>query len=78
MRVKPDIISEEMIGAHVFHRDEAGYLIDPDEWNEVVAEHLAAEEGVELHSEHLKIFEFKPCTLIQREQVTGHIKQKQS
>ena len=58
MRTRPDVISKEMIKGCTIHRDEAGYLIDPEEWNKAVAEHFAKEEGIVLQQEHFAIIEF--------------------
>jgi len=33
-------------------RDEEGYLVNPDEWNESIAETLASEEQLTLNDEH--------------------------
>jgi tRNA 2-thiouridine synthesizing protein E len=38
--------------------DDQGFLMDPDRWNERVAEKLARNEGVELGAEHRKVLEF--------------------
>ncbi|MFN2348585.1 MAG: TusE/DsrC/DsvC family sulfur relay protein [Thioalkalivibrio sp.] len=38
--------------------DEEGYLIDPEAWDDQVAETLARQEGVELGSEHRKVLDF--------------------
>ena len=58
MRTRPDVISTEMIDGLTVHRDEAGYLIDPEEWSKAVAEHFAREEGIVLQQEHFAILEF--------------------
>jgi len=38
--------------------DEEGYLVDPNDWNEVVAEELAQQENLALTEEHWKVFGF--------------------
>jgi len=47
-----------MVDGLEIRRDEAGYLIDPDTWNDAVADMLAAEEGIALDPEHRDILEF--------------------
>jgi TusE/DsrC/DsvC family sulfur relay protein len=39
-------------------RDEEGYLIDPNEWDEAVAEELAGREGIDLTQEHWDVIRF--------------------
>ncbi len=43
-----------------FHvaRDTEGYLIDPTDWNELVATQLAAEEGIELNEAYWPLLRF--------------------
>lgn len=38
--------------------DDEGYLIDPGDWDEEVAEQIARREGVELTDDHWKIIRF--------------------
>jgi TusE/DsrC/DsvC family sulfur relay protein len=38
--------------------DEEGYLINPTDWNEAVAEELAQQEDLTLTEEHWKVFGF--------------------
>ncbi len=38
--------------------DAEGYLIEPDDWNEGVAEQLAASEGIKLSEEHWQVLRF--------------------
>lgn len=38
--------------------DDEGYLIDPDTWDGLAAEQLAAEEGIELSDEHWQVLGF--------------------
>jgi TusE/DsrC/DsvC family sulfur relay protein len=46
------------LGGKTVPLDEEGYLIDPADWEEGVAEHLAREEGIELSGEHWQIIRF--------------------
>lgn len=39
-------------------RDAEGYLVNPEDWNEVLAEALAREENIELSREHWEILRF--------------------
>jgi tRNA 2-thiouridine synthesizing protein E len=39
-------------------RDNDGYLLDPDQWDESVAEMLARETGLALHEDHWRILHF--------------------
>jgi TusE/DsrC/DsvC family sulfur relay protein len=39
-------------------RDTEGYLIDADDWNEVVASELAHEEGISLNDEYWRVLNF--------------------
>ncbi len=43
-----------------FHvaRDTEGYLIDPTDWNELIAAQLAAEEGIELNEAYWPLLRF--------------------
>lgn len=47
-------------------RDADGYLFEPEQWNEEVAELLAAETGLELSSEHWRIMRFMRAFAEQR------------
>ena len=38
--------------------DNGGCLVEPGEWNEVIAENPAKEEGLELAAEHWQIIKF--------------------
>lgn len=38
--------------------DEEGYLVEPAEWNEAVAEHLARAENVKLTEDHWDVIRF--------------------
>jgi len=43
---------------HQLQIDSEGYLVDPDSWDKVVAEQLAAGEQVELEKEHWQVIDF--------------------
>ncbi|MGM0594245.1 MAG: TusE/DsrC/DsvC family sulfur relay protein [Pseudomonadota bacterium] len=43
---------------HEITTDSEGYLIDPEEWDEAVAEQLAGREGIALSDEHWKVLRF--------------------
>jgi len=58
MRTLPDKISSVEIGGQQIFRDEAGYLIDPDDWTQEVAERLAEEESVDLSEDHWAVLRF--------------------
>lgn len=38
--------------------DEEGYLLEPDDWNEPIAEELARQENLALTDEHRKVLRF--------------------
>ena len=40
------------------HLDDEGYLIEPAEWNEAVAEHLAQVENIKLTHDHWDVIRF--------------------
>ncbi len=58
MRTLPDTIVEQRIGEFLVRRDEAGYLVNPEDWSAVVAEFIAEEEGVDLSEEHWAVLDF--------------------
>lgn len=58
MRTRPDVITTTHIGTTKIRRDEAGYLIDPDEWDAEVASHIGAEESIKLTPEILEIIRY--------------------
>ena len=58
MRTRPDIISILEVGNLKIQRDEAGYLVDPSEWNADVAEAIALEENIVLTDEHWAVLKF--------------------
>lgn len=47
-----------MTTATQLERDNEGYLIDPEQWNEAVARELAEEEGLELDETYLAVLNF--------------------
>lgn len=58
MRTLPDVVTEEMVGDQLIRRDEAGYLVDSDDWNDEIAIKFAAEEGVTLGDDHWAVLRF--------------------
>ena len=58
MRTLPEKISEELIDGRTICRDEAGYLMEPDDWSCKIAEKFAEEEGICLGKEHLVVLAF--------------------
>jgi tRNA 2-thiouridine synthesizing protein E len=47
-----------MITEMQLERDNEGYLLDPEEWNESVARELAEEEGLKLDETYLTVLQF--------------------
>lgn len=43
---------------HQLQIDGEGYLVNPESWDQTVAEQLAAEEHVELEKEHWQVIDF--------------------
>jgi len=41
-----------------YERDNEGYIVDPEDWNEAIAEELAAEESLELTEDYWPILHF--------------------
>ncbi len=58
MRTLPGKITTSQIGNHTVERDEAGFLLDPQDWDEEVAKYIASEENIELSDEHWSIIHF--------------------
>lgn len=56
LRVEKAIVPE--MSADAFETDEEGYLVNPDEWTEAVAEDLARREGIVLTDEHWAVLRF--------------------
>lgn len=48
-------------------RDDEGYLIDPEQWSEALAEEIAAGEGLELGAEHWKVIAFMRARYAERQ-----------
>jgi TusE/DsrC/DsvC family sulfur relay protein len=46
------------LGGHTVHVDAEGFLTDPDEWDEDLAQTLAAQIGVDLTEDHWKVIRF--------------------
>lgn len=58
MRTRPDTLSQMTVGDEQITVDEQGYLIDPEEWNERVAEEFARRLGVKLTDAHWAVVRF--------------------
>jgi tRNA 2-thiouridine synthesizing protein E len=58
MRTRPDKLGEIIVDDKRVAVDEQGFLVDPDEWNERVAETMAQALGVELTDEHWAVVRF--------------------
>ncbi len=58
MRTLSEKISMLEIGGRKIPRDEAGFLMEPVDWDRDVAKFIAAEENIELNSEHWDIIKF--------------------
>ncbi len=53
-----DVFTKFRVGDRVIERDEPGYLVDPEDWDEEVALVIAGEEGVEMDEERWEIIRF--------------------
>jgi len=49
--------------------DAEGFLLNPDDWNEAIAEELARDEGIELTEEHWKVIRFMRQDFKERGQI---------
>ncbi len=58
MRTLPDKISELELPSGKVNVDEAGYITNPDLWTRDFAEHVAANDGIELTPDHWEIIDF--------------------
>jgi TusE/DsrC/DsvC family sulfur relay protein len=58
MRTRPDTLSQMAVGDDQITVDEQGFLIDPDDWNERVAEEFARRLGVTLTDAHWAVVRF--------------------
>jgi len=58
MRALPETISETQIGNRSIRRDEAGFLMDPDDWDQAVCAFIADEENIVLSKGHMAVIEF--------------------
>lgn len=58
MRTRPDTLSQMTVGDEQITVDEQGFLIDPDEWNERVAEDFAGRLGIKLTDAHWAVLRF--------------------
>lgn len=46
------------VNGHIVETDDQGYLVDPEEWDDAVAETLAGEAGIKLNDEHKDVMRF--------------------
>ena len=53
-----DVFTDFKVGDRIIERDEPGYLVDPQDWDEEVAQVIAKEEGVELDEERWEIIRY--------------------
>ncbi len=58
MRALPEKIEETQIGSRKVSRDEAGFLMEPDEWDQEVAQFIADEENLVLGDDHWAVIQF--------------------
>ncbi len=58
MRALPEELRNEVINGRPIVRDQAGYLVDPEMWDEEVARQFAQEEDIVLNDEHWAIIRF--------------------
>lgn len=58
MRTRPDKLTTLSVGDQLISVDEQGFLIDPEDWNEAIAEELARRLGVELTQAHWAVLWF--------------------
>ncbi len=58
MRTRPDTLSKITVGDEQITVDEQGFLIEPEDWNEHVAEELASRQGIKLTDAHWAVLRF--------------------
>lgn len=58
MRTRPDVIDTIAIAGQAVHLDEHGFLIDPQEWSDAVAEAIARKLEVGLTDDHWAVIRF--------------------
>ena len=58
MRLRTDTLSEFQVGKRSVLRDESGFLVKPDDWDETIAAIIASEEGIKLNDDHWAIIYF--------------------
>ncbi|HHI81837.1 MAG TPA: TusE/DsrC/DsvC family sulfur relay protein [Rhizobiales bacterium] len=58
MRTLPGKVTILKVGGRSIRRDEAGFLLDPEDWDEDVARVIAEEENITLQDEHWAIINF--------------------
>jgi tRNA 2-thiouridine synthesizing protein E len=52
MRTRPDTITELQVGGRSVAIDEQGFLVDPDDWDDELANALAAQMNLKLTEDH--------------------------
>ena len=58
MRSLPGKVKVSQIGSRSIRRDEAGFLLDIEDWDKEVADFIAAEENVEMKDAHWQVIDF--------------------
>jgi TusE/DsrC/DsvC family sulfur relay protein len=58
MKLRTDTLSEFKVGERSILRDESGFLVNPDDWEENIARIFASEEDIELNDDHWAIIYF--------------------
>ena len=58
MRTRPDVIGTVQLPSGRVSVDEAGYLIDPDDWSREFAERIADQEGIVPEALHWQVMSF--------------------
>ncbi len=58
MRTLPDRMGEIVVDDRRIAVDSQGFLADPEDWNERVAEVIALEQGIELTDDHWAVMRF--------------------
>lgn len=46
------------VNGHIVETDDQGYLVDPEDWDDEVAEALASQAGIKLSDEHKEVMRF--------------------
>jgi len=66
MRTRPDTISELPVGEESVAIDEQGFLVDPADWSELIAEALAERHGIKLTPAHWDVVRFMRAFLAEQ------------